>query len=62
MATQRLVQAVKLTKLLSTVPQGGQIIIDSATFTAVNSIMADIAKLLDKQPDFESLARASKFQ
>lgn len=52
------IQVVKISKALSTVPQGGQIIIDSATFTAVNSIVADMAKLLGDRPDYESLAKS----
>ena len=49
-----------MSKALGNTPHGGQIIIDSATFTAVNSIVADISKLLGDLPDYESLARSSK--
>ena len=44
-----------LSKALSDVPLGGQILMESATFNAISSSIPEIGKLLPPRPDFESL-------
>ena len=48
-------QVAQLSKAMSDVPLGGQILIDSATFNSVTSNIAGLGKLLASRPDFESL-------
>ena len=50
-------QVAQLSKAMSDVPYGGQILIDSVTFNSVNSSIAELGKLLAPRPDFESLNR-----
>lgn len=53
-------QVVKLLRAMNDLPQGGQILIDSQTFAAINSIIPDIAKLLPQRPDYEALSKSAR--
>lgn len=44
-----------LVEALSAVPHGGQIIIDSATFTGINTHLTDILKVVPASPDYAKM-------
>ena len=54
------IQVAQLSKALSNVPAGGQILLDSASFNSVCSVIPEIAKMLPPRPDFEALSKIAR--
>lgn len=50
-------QMVKLLGAIGSISHGGQVLIDSQTFSAIHSSVPDIVKLLRPRPDFGALAK-----